>query len=128
MTTPTPAPEGLLPCPFCGSAPRVFNHDGSHGIECYNPQCGAMPGVACHENFGGAAEAFNRWQDRTPVPPAQPAGAVSDAMVGAGCRAAELISDQQSGREPGSTMMVGANAKAYVRGIIAAAIAANKGT
>lgn len=78
----TAAGEGLLPCPFCGSKPRVeLGKRGScqlHGepfqavlIRCAKHECPAKPSVADGDIFNGGErkarqEAIAAWNTRSP--------------------------------------------------------------
>ena len=54
------APD-LLPCPFCGEAPRLWEYNkGECEIECINGHCPSEPHVGIHTK----AEAIAAWNTR----------------------------------------------------------------
>jgi hypothetical protein len=78
-----PVPVGPLPCPFCGSAAKLYpsnpalTGDAWTAVECANPECPVDVGVAIHQDSGHREAAIGLWNTRhaalrspSPEPPA----------------------------------------------------------
>ena len=69
---PDPAKTGILPCPFCGSAPRLANPEkvgaGSIDVACYiacsNEKCNVMTPYFYKKNNDAFSEAIATWNRR----------------------------------------------------------------
>lgn len=58
--TPTP----MLPCPFCGAAPRMYATEMAYYIECVNEACATMPStIGCRTDD----KAIAVWNTRAPL-------------------------------------------------------------
>ena len=50
---------GLMPCPFCGKAPRINESNKTFMIECSNDFCFIQPSTLSYITLDEAIEAWN---------------------------------------------------------------------
>lgn len=60
--------EALLPCPFCGTGPQLFDDGYIHWLGCVNNDCGIQPSVTKWAKTSVTAM-IAAWNLRTPPPP-----------------------------------------------------------
>ena len=72
MNAPAPAPEGLLPCPFCAASTDVVTGTARHAGDCW---------ISLYFRDGQRGDRVVAAWNRRPTPPAQPAGVSTDAVL-----------------------------------------------